>query len=246
MTDWTTTMHRALDSRATTVEMFFRDDDAGWADDRLFALLDVFAAYSCPIDLAAIPTAVGARLAGALLDRKRRGDAVGVHQHGFMHRDNEIAGRPCEFGPTRSAAVQSRDIREGQRALQALFGEHLDPIFTPPWNRCTEVTGQVLREHGIAMLSRDLTAGLLNIHRLAECPIHIDWLAKAKGRRIPFFDVSSVIARRMADTSTPIGIMLHHAEMGDDDFAACEALVRTVTSHPKARVVPMRSAVVMS
>jgi predicted deacetylase len=246
MTDWTTTLRRALDSRATAVEMFFRDDDAGWADDRLFALLDVFAAHACQIDLAAIPMAVGSRLAGALLDRKRRGDAVGVHQHGFMHRNNEIAAAPCEFGPTRSAAAQSRDIGEGQHHLQALFGEHLDPIFTPPWNRCTEITGQVLREHGIAMLSRNLTAGLLNIHQLAECPIHIDWLAKAKGRRIPCSDVSSVIARRVADASTPIGIMFHHAEMGDDDFAACAALVRTVTSHPKARVVPMRSAVMVS
>jgi hypothetical protein len=55
-----------------------------------------------------------------------------------------------------------------------------------------------------------------------------------------------VIARRVADASTPIGIMFHHAEMGDDDFAACEALVRTVTSHPKARVVPMRNAVAVS
>ena len=110
MTDWTATLQRALDSRATAVEMFFRDDDAGWADDRLFALLDVFAAYACPIDLAAIPMAVGSRLAGALLDRKRRGDAVGVHQHGFMHRNNEIAAAPCSSGPTRSAAAQSRDI----------------------------------------------------------------------------------------------------------------------------------------
>jgi hypothetical protein len=70
MSDWTAALTRALDSRETTVEMFFRDDDAGWADDRLFALLDVFASYACPIDLAAIPAAVSDKLAALLVDRK--------------------------------------------------------------------------------------------------------------------------------------------------------------------------------
>jgi predicted HAD superfamily phosphohydrolase YqeG len=116
-----------------------------------------------------------------------------------------------------------------------LFGEHLDPIFTPPWNRCTEITGQVLREHGIAMLSRNLTAGLLNIHQLAECLIHIDWLAKAKGRRIPCSDVSSVIARRVADASTPIGIMFTTPRWRRR-LRGLRGARRTVTSHPKARV----------
>jgi len=240
MSDWAAALTRALDSRETTSEMFFRDDDAGWADDRLFALLDVFASYACPIDLAAIPAAVSDKLAALLVDRKLGGDAVGIHQHGFAHCNNEIAGPACEFGPSRPAAEQSRDVCEGRRVLQGLFGEHLDPIFTPPWNRCTDVTGRVLLEHGIATLSRDLTAGCLNIDLLAECPIHVDWLAKAKGRRIPFADVSSVIARRMADAATPVGIMMHHAEMCDDDFAASEALVRTVAAHPKVRVVAMR------
>jgi len=242
MSAWAAALSRALDSREIPFEMFFRDEDVGWADDRLFALLDVFAACECPIDLAAIPAAVSDKLAALLIDRKVGGAAIGIHQHGFAHRNNEVAGRACEFGPTRPAAAQRRDIGQGRRALLEMFGEHLDPIFTPPWNRCTEVTGRVLLEHGIATLSRDLTAGLLNLERLTECPIHIDWLAKAKGRRIPFSDVSSVIARRMADATVRVGIMLHHAEMCDDDFAACEALLRTVAGHPKVRIVPMRSA----
>jgi len=243
MSDCTSAMARALDSRETPFEMFFRDEDAGWADDRLFALLDVFAVHDCPIDLAAIPAAVSDKLAARLIDRKKSGIApVGIHQHGFAHRNHEPAGRACEFGPTRPAAAQSRDIGEGRRALLGMFGEHLDPIFTPPWNRCTEVTGRVLVDHGIDTLSRDLTAGSLNIERLAECPIHIDLLATAKGRRIPFFDVSSVIVRRMIDATVPVGIMLHHAEMSDDDLDDCDALVRTVAGHPNVRVVPMRSA----
>ncbi len=243
MIDWTAGLVRALDSRETAFEMFFRDDNVGWADDRLFTLLDIFAAHECPIDLAAIPAAISDKLAALLIGRKKSGDDIGIHQHGFMHRNNEPAGCACEFGPARPAAAQGRDIGEGRRALLGMFGHYLDPIFTPPWNRCTQVTGRVLVDLGIATLSRDLTAGLLNIDGLAERPIHIDWLAKAKGRRIPFADVSSVIARRITDGAGPVGIMLHHAEMCDDDFEACAALVRTVAGHPNVRLVPMRSAV---
>src|SRR5262245_5679307 len=244
-TAWTDALEQALDSRQSMLELFFRDDGAGWADDRLFALLDVFAANACPIDLAAIPAAISDKLAALLIERQASG-MIGIHQHGFAHSNNEPVGHPCEFGPTRPVRAQSRDIAEGRRVLVGFFAEHLDPIFTPPWNRCTEITGRLLLDHGIRVLSRDLTAGSLSIEGLAECPIHIDWLAKAKGRRVPFSDVSSVVARRMANATTPVGIMLHHIEMSGDDFAACEALLRTVAGHPNVHVVLMRNAIQVS
>jgi len=246
MTPWMTAFDRALDARSTRVDVFFRDDDTGWADDRLFRLLDLFAAHASPIDLAAIPAAVGDRLAGALLDRKRGGAAIGVHQHGFTHSNHEAVGRSCEFGPSRSADAQSGDIGQGQRALRALFGEHLDPIFTPPWNRCTEQTGYALVEHGITAMSRDLTAGRLGIASLVECPVHVDWFAKTRAGRLPRSVWSSLAAGCLAEATAPVGIMLHHAEMDDDEFEACEALLRTVAGHQNVRLVPMKTALEMS
>ena len=246
MTGWTATLDRALDARGPRVDLFFRDDDAGWADDRLFRLLDLFATYASPIDLAAIPAAVDDRLAGAVLDRKRGGAAIGVHQHGFTHSNHEAIGRSCEFGPSRSADAQRGDIGQGQRALRDLFGEHLDPIFTPPWNRCTEATGHALVEHGISAISRDLTAGRLGIAGLAECPVHVDWFAKTKAGRLTRAAWSSLAAGCLAAATSPVGIMLHHAQMDDDEFDACEALLRTVAGHPNLRLLPMRTALEMS
>jgi hypothetical protein len=246
MIDWTSSLDRALDARATPVDVFFRDDDAGWADDRLFRLLDLFAAHASPIDLAAIPAAVNDRLASDLLERKSTGAMLGVHQHGFTHRNHEAAGRACEFGPSRSATAQSDDIGQGQRVLRELFGEHLDPIFTPPWNRCTEDTGNALVEHGLAAISRDLTAGRLGIAGLAECPVHVDWFAKARRERLPRLAWSVLAADRLAAATAPVGIMLHHAEMDDDEFEACAALLRTVAGHPNVRLQPMKTALEMS
>jgi hypothetical protein len=39
---WLAPLREALDAAPAPVTFFFRDDDAGWRDDRLEALLDVF------------------------------------------------------------------------------------------------------------------------------------------------------------------------------------------------------------
>ena len=75
---------------------------------------------------------------------------VGLHQHGLAHVNHEREGRKCEFGPSRDAAAQRRDIADGRERLAALLGDRVDPIFTPPWNRCTADTGAVLAELGFA------------------------------------------------------------------------------------------------
>jgi len=241
---WLAPLTGALDSLDGEVEMFFRDDDAGWADVRLFALLNAFAACACPIDLAVIPGALTRTLATALLDLKRGGCAIGFHQHGFSHENHEPLGRPCEFGPSRTAALQSRDIKEGQRRLAAHLGEHLDPIFTPPWNRCTPETGRALVESGIRAISLDATAKPLNIDGLAECPVRVDWLAKANGRRLSRDEWASMLARHVTGAAGPVGVMLHHAEMDAGEIDGCEQVVRILAAHPKVRVVSMREAAV--
>ena len=60
------------------VPVFFRDDDAGWDDTRLFELLDRFAACSLPVDLAVIPMELDLAPAGEL----RRGRAWGCTSTG--------------------------------------------------------------------------------------------------------------------------------------------------------------------
>jgi hypothetical protein len=59
----------ALDAAGAPVAFFLRDDDAGWADARLLALLDCTEKAGVPIDLAVIPLAPGAALAASLCAR---------------------------------------------------------------------------------------------------------------------------------------------------------------------------------
>src|SRR5262249_32889175 len=123
----------ALDALPAPVTFFFRDDDIGWDDDRLLDLLDILGHHSLPVDLAAPPAAISIDLARTLRARAEASpELVAVHQHGFAHVNHEPEGRKCEFGPSRSAADQRRDIDCGRRRLADVFGPIVQPIFTPP------------------------------------------------------------------------------------------------------------------
>jgi hypothetical protein len=219
---WLDPVRRALDEAVEPVDVFFRDDDAGWRDDRLLALLDVFGRHGLPVDVAAIPAAVGPRLARELLARD-----VAVHQHGWAHVDHEPSGRKCEFGPSRARAAQLADVAVGAARLRDLVEPLLVPIFTPPWNRCTAATAGCLAELGFACLSREWRAAPLD--GIPELPIHVDWLGRLPvGERL-----AGALAGGLA------GVMLHHAAMDDGDLRALDELLALVAGHDAARCVGM-------
>jgi peptidoglycan/xylan/chitin deacetylase (PgdA/CDA1 family) len=230
--DWLDPVARALEAAPEPVEVFFRDDDAGWRDDRQLALLDLFAEHELPLDLAVIPAALDRGLAAEL--RARAGSRLGLHQHGFAHRNHEPNGRRYEFGPSRSRAAQRRDIAAGARRLDELLGEELvEPIFTPPWNRCTATTGRCLLELGFSVLSREARAEPLGLAGLAELPVGIDWV------RLTPPEVAARLGTAVA-AGGPVGVMFHHAEMDAADRRRAGELLGVVAAHPRFRPRPMR------
>ena len=58
MGSWLQPVEEALDAAREPVPVFFRDDDAGWDDARLLALLDASRRAALPVDLAVIPRAL--------------------------------------------------------------------------------------------------------------------------------------------------------------------------------------------
>ena len=169
MTGWLDPLRTVLAEREEPVRFFFRDDDAGWHDEALEELLDVFELHEVPVDVAAIPVAMTARTATLIAARQSSGrNDITVHQHGFAHVNHEPEGRKCEFGASRSPEQQRDDIARGRDELSALLGD-LPAVFTPPWNRCAPWTAQVLHDLGFAVLSRDLSAGRPRPFGAARC-----------------------------------------------------------------------------
>jgi hypothetical protein len=241
MSDWLDNLRRTLDA-AAPVDFFFRDDDAGWCDERLFALLDLFERHSLPIDVAAIPRAVTEALASELRARvAATPERLAVHQHGFAHLNHEREGRKCEFGPSRSFALQKQDIETGRQTLSEVHGFQACDIFTPPWNRCTEATGEALRARGFRVLSRDATARVLGVEGLYELPVRLDWFARRKGGRLSPEELGSSLAEAASAAASPLGIMFHHELMDDDELTRAGELLALLAAHPAARCHLMSS-----
>lgn len=228
-----------LDLLSAPIDAFVRDDDAGWDDARLLALLDTAAHAGAPIDLAAIPLAVSEPLVAAL---NARIDAdplrVGVHQHGCAHANHEAEGRRCEFGSARDAAAQRNDLRSGAVLMQHFFGKRLQPIFTPPWNRCAPHTPALLAELGFAALSRD--RGAAPQRALPEIAVDVDWSRqfRAGGAAAAAQAIGDALRARAAD-GCPFGLMLHHAAMAGDELALLGDWLERLVRHGGVRWRPM-------
>ena len=242
MSAWLDGLRRALDAAAGPVDFFFRDDDAGWCDERLLALLDLFGRRGLPIDVAAIPRSVTPALASELRSRVEAApERLAVHQHGFAHLNHEPEGRKCEFGPSRPREVQQREIESGRRLLADVHGLPASDIFTPPWNRCTEATGEALRAAGFRVLSRDATARPLGAGGLYELPVRVDWFARRKGVRLSPEGLGALLAGAAGAPLTPVGVMFHHELMDDDELTGAGEMLALLAAHPNARCRLMSS-----
>jgi predicted glycosyltransferase len=238
---WLIPVRNALDHLGQAASVFFRDDDCGWADDRLLLLLDIFADFDLPIDLAAIPAALNSAFAQKLSRRiAAHPERLRIHQHGFAHVNHEPEGKKCEFGAARSYGCQRADIAEGQRRLSELLDVAPDPIFTPPWNRCNSVTARCLTELGFQVLSRESHAAPFDVPGLCELPITVDWFAHRKKVRLDRMEWGRTLAAKL-ESDASLGIMLHHAVMDAEEMQTLAQLLSLMARHAKAECCTMQS-----
>ena len=239
MMGWTAPLRRRLDLLASPVSCFFRDDDAGRSDPQLRSLVGVFAEAGTAVDVAAIPAAVGRASMAALVPHLGDG-LVSIHQHGWAHTNHELTGRGSEFGASRPSTDQLGDLLRGARVLSELFEGRVAPFFTPPWNRCEALTAQLLAAHGYTMLSCDRSAPRRGVDGLQELPVTVDWVRQWRGGGSSA--VCDEIAAAIGDgelSGSPVGLMLHHAEMSFAEFAALAELLAVLRSHDRIELTSM-------
>lgn len=220
------------------IPVFFRDDDA--IDDRpaLRDLLALFCSRRVAINLEVIPgllTSAGAKLLGETA--AAHPELIGLNQHGWRHENHEATGRKSEFGQSRNFDQQHRDISAGRQAMAEAFGDHFFPVFTPPWNRCTAVTHDVLTSIGFAAISDlgpnigpDLGSdighkknGLVNgLVRLPATLDIIDWKSSRDLRPVEWLLDQ---LQQQIEAGKQIGIMLHHQVMSPTAFDFVAQLV---------------------
>lgn len=244
MSTWLEPLREVLAQGRRPVRFFFRDDDAGWCGERLRMLLDQFAALAVPLDLAIIPDAMDMPLAVDLVHRaERSAGCLGLHQHGYSHVNHEASGRKCEFGPSRTREQQFEDLERGKQILQEHLGAWFDPIFTPPWNRCTDATVACLKDLGFRALSRDLAAAPLVSATVSEVPVSINWARYYKDGVDTAAQRLGIDLARQATEAGVVGIMLHHEVMDAGERATLAELLELLRQDNRAHCIRMRDAV---
>jgi len=230
-----------LSSSTCPVKVFFRNDDGGWADTQLERMCLWFKDRQLPLDIAVIPQEMN-RDSVSLISKWINDEysKVHIHQHGYTHENHQQQGRGCEFGSDRDYEQQYNDISRGLAQLQRHFGNAVDPVFTPPWNRCTDDTVAALKKSHFKYLSRisgstPLDALNSDGHGLSTLDVDVDWLKKTKGERLDdqaLMAYTTKILTSRLDTRTEedicVGIMLHHEHTHEQEYQLLDKLVEVL------------------
>lgn len=233
-------VRQADERRSAATAVYFRADDVAVPGRQIRRLVEIFRRQACPLGLAVVPAWLTPPRWQSLRGLTRGGRNLWCwHQHGWRHRNHEPGGKKQEFGPSRSTDAIAADLARGRRRLATIMGADFYPLFTPPWNRCSEITLALLREMGYKAVSRSRDSrpgappGLpdhamdLDLHTGRAPSATLGWLQLAKGLK--------------TGLSRPAcGIMIHHQRMDAAAFDFLEALLEILRRQPRLTLVDFR------
>ncbi len=216
------------------VPIFFRADDIGVMSPRFLRLLRLFQDYQVELCLAVVPVWLTRARWGAINEKIDGHSSLWCwHQHGWSHINHEESGKKSEFGPARPAEAISNDLVRGRNRLEAIIGSSFFPVFTPPWNRCSESTVDILAELGYKAISRS-RGEQMNPARLPDYHVNVDLHTRKEADPASSLDQLCGEFRRAAAVRS-IGVMIHHQLMDENHFGLLEMLLQLAASNPRLK-----------
>lgn len=223
----------------TTVDFWWRDDDARRPAAALDRLLGLSAASDVPLALAVIPEGAEPQWLASLPR------TVAVLQHGTDHRNRAGEGeKKTEFPEREGIAGIADRLTGGRRVLERLAGPRFVPALAPPWNRLAPALRPALPLAGLRGLSQfKPRASALPLPGLRQVNTHVDLVAWREGGGFVGEDaalavaVDHLAARRLGqcDAGEATGWLSHHAVHGDDAWSFLERLFDATRSLPGVR-----------
>jgi hypothetical protein len=219
--------------------VFFRADDVGEPSKDFKDLMALFTRHGAPLSLAVVP-------AWLTMPRWRTLEALTAgdpapwcwHQHGWRHVNHEKKGRKQEFGPARSETELITDLDWGREWLQTLMGQAFTPIFTPPWNRCSAETLELLKSRGYLAVSRGAGSQPPAPEGLPDIPVNVD--LHTRKETDPHQSWQNLLHEMTIATEQGLwGVMIHHPRMNPAAFEFLDALLKILTPDPRVELVGM-------
>ncbi|PCJ10010.1 MAG: polysaccharide deacetylase [Rhodobacteraceae bacterium] len=221
-----------------TLPLWWRDDDAVEPTPQLDQLTELSKKLGLPVHLAVIPRDATAALAAYVAGTTQLIPVV----HGWAHQNHAPQGeKKAEFGAHRALEQSLADADQGLKTLRPLFGDQLEPMFVPPWNRISNDLLQGLAKLGYTTLSTftpraqaEAAAGL------AQVNTHLDPI-QWKGSRslVPPQHLLDQVTKQLSsrrlgltDNAEPYGILTHHLVHGAAIWDFTEALISRLLAGP--------------
>lgn len=224
-------------SKRPRCDVFFRADDIAIPTDNCRHLLAQFARFQTPLALALVPSWLTESRWRELVQAGGHTPRLWCwHQHGWQHKNHAPQGKKEEFGDDRARSELRGDIVAGRQHLETLLPESLQPMFTPPWNRCGSKTLELLPQLGFKAISRDFGSRPTTPPDLTEWAVNVDLhTRKEKDTQTGYDHLMDEIEAGIA--SGLCGIMIHHDRMNSEAFAFLEQLLGVMAAHADIRRV---------
>ncbi|MGB3209670.1 MAG: hypothetical protein WBB19_03100 [Desulforhopalus sp.] len=208
--------------------VFFRADDIGIPSRSFQELILCFRKHGLPLCLATVPAWLTEKRLEQLHRLTGRDSSQWCwHQHGRVHRNFEKTGKKQEFGPARSKIDIHTSLAKGRKRLETLLKKEFSPFFTPPWNRCSSETLQVLADLGFRGVSRSRGARPEPPPALPDYQVNVD--LHTRKEIDPHLALNNFFMELEQGLSSGLcGIMIHHQRMNRSALELLDLLLGLV------------------
>ncbi len=216
--------------------LWWRDDDATAPSKALTQLANLSNTFGLPVHLAVIPKLATNALADTL-------DTAFVPVvHGWSHDSHApYDQKKAEFGDHRPTSVTLHEAQAGLARLTELFGDRLQPMFVPPWNRIGPDVTAALGALGYRAVStftpRNTQWAAPGLHQINTHLDVIDWrgsrsLADPQGLIDQLTRQLGDRRAGAADATEPYGILTHHLVHDPAIWDFTEELIERLLAGP--------------
>ena len=242
-TDLTSRLKQSIDSACDKTDskmnkyVFFRADDVAVPGKAFIRLMDLFSQNRVPLSLAVVPTWLTGSRSQIIKEMIRKDSSLWCcHQHGWRHINHETTGKKQEFGESRFRAQIQTDLLRGKRKLESILGNEFFPVFTPPWNRCSSITLEILKELGYYGVSRDFDSKPDPPDGLPDFSINVDLHTRKEGD--PSLALDNLLDEIEHGISKGLcGIMIHHQRMNDLAYVFLEIFIQELFKNKKLEII---------
>ena len=209
-----------------TISVFFRADDVAVPGRQFRDLIQVFSRHQVPLSMAVVPAWLTQIRWKAIQEICQADSGLWCfYQHGWRHANHEREGKKQEFGPARARQDIENDIIRGRYRLRSLMGSLFYPAFTPPWNRSTRRTMEVLLELGTQIISRSQGARPPVITGMKDFQVNVDLHTRKEASiGLGWQNLMAELAHTIVEGFC--GLMIHHQRLNANALAFLDSLLK--------------------